>query len=144
MPLGKQQITKATGHTSLLPIRCLALKLCLNQRATMEMVRHPHTKSIKLTCLLFGNQDQTLIIAFYDTLKCFYPIPCQRTSTVDHPKEIFLKIKLSVILSRINWEIKFSKFGVAFMIKQKKECSPSQINIDTLQMFPPCFKRDVL
>lgn len=109
MPLGKEQTTEATGHISLLPIHCMTPKLCLNQRTAVEILRCPFTSGAKLTCLLFANHDHTLIIPFCDMLICFHLIPCQSILIVDHPKEILLSIKLSVILNRINWEIKFSK-----------------------------------
>lgn len=118
VPLGTEQPTEATVHISLLPIHCLTPKLCLNQRTAVNP--RPSTRGAKLTCSLFANQDHTLITPFCDTWIRFYLLPCQRILIVDHPKEMRLSIKLSVILNTINWEIKFSKLEW-FVEKNKRK-----------------------
>lgn len=117
MPLGTEQTTEATVHISVLPIHCLTPKLCLNQRTAVDP--RASTGGAKLTCLPFANQDHTLIIPFCDMWICFYLLPCQRILIVDHPKEIHLSIKLSVILNTINWVIKFSK--LEWFVEKTKE-----------------------
>lgn len=117
VPLRTEQPTEATVHISLLPIHCLTPKLCLNQRTAVNP--RPSTGDAKLTCLLFANQDHTLITPFCDTWIRFYLLPCERILIVDHPKEIRLSIKFRVILNTINWEIKFSK--LEWFVEKTKE-----------------------